>query len=63
MAKSAGFEDIDETNVDELLESYSCDLDNEDFLEMGNIIIDARQEPFFAEPIKQLSTKQMTEFF
>jgi hypothetical protein len=24
---------------------------------------DERQEPFFAKPIKQLSTKQMTQFF
>jgi hypothetical protein len=63
MAKSVGFEDVDETNVDELLESYLSELANEDLLEMENNMNDESQEPFFAEPIKQLSTKQMTGFF
>jgi hypothetical protein len=62
LAKSVGYEDVDETNVDELLESHSSELANED-LEMENNMKDESQEPFFAEPIKQLSTKQMTEFF
>jgi hypothetical protein len=30
---------------------------------MENNMNDASQEPYFAEPIKQLSTKQMTAFF
>jgi hypothetical protein len=36
---------------------------NGDLLEMENNMNDESQEPFFAEPIKQLSTKQMTAFF
>jgi hypothetical protein len=34
MAKSVRFEDVDETNVDELPESHSSELANEDLLEM-----------------------------
>jgi hypothetical protein len=49
--------------VDELLESHSSELANEDLLEMENNMNDESQEPFISEPIKQLSTKQMTEFF
>jgi hypothetical protein len=63
MAKSVGFEIVDETNVDELLESQSSELANEDLLEMENNMNDESQEPLFAEPIKQLSTKEMTESF
>jgi hypothetical protein len=58
MAKSVEFEDVDETNVEELLESHSSDLTNEDLLKMENNMNDESQEPFFAEPIKQLSTKR-----
>jgi hypothetical protein len=57
MAKSVGFEDVDETNMDELLESHSSEFANEDHLEMENNMNDESQEPFFSEPIKQLSTK------
>jgi hypothetical protein len=63
VARSVGFEDVDETNVDELLESHSSELANEDLLEIENNMNDESEEPFFAEPIKQHSTKQMTEFF
>jgi hypothetical protein len=63
MAKSIEFEDVDETNVDELIESHSSELANEDLLEMENNMNDESQEPFFVQPIKQLSAKQMTAFF
>jgi hypothetical protein len=50
--------------VDELLEYHSPELANEDLLKMGNNMNDDSQEPLiFAEPIKQLSTKQIIEFF
>jgi hypothetical protein len=49
--------------MDELLESYSSELANEDLLEMENSMNDESEEIFFAEPIKQHSTKQMTKFF
>jgi hypothetical protein len=62
MAKSVGVEDVDETNVDELLESQSSELANEDLLEMENNMNDEKSGALFAEPIKQLSTKQMTAF-
>jgi hypothetical protein len=52
MTESVGFEDVDETNVDELLESHSPELANEDFLGTENNMNDESQEPFFAEPIK-----------
>jgi hypothetical protein len=61
MVKPVGCEGVDETNVHELLESHSSELANED-LEIENNMNDG-QEPFFDEPIKQLSTKQITEFF
>jgi DNA-directed RNA polymerase specialized sigma24 family protein len=63
MAKSVGFEDVEETNLDELLESHSSELANEDLLQMKNNLNDESQEPIFATAIKQLSTKEMTEFF
>jgi hypothetical protein len=62
MAKSDGFDEVDETNVDELLESRSSTLANEDLLEMENNMNDENQKPSFAKSIKQLSTKQMTAF-
>jgi hypothetical protein len=62
MAKSIGFKHVNDTNVDELLESRSSELANKDLLEMENNVNDERQEPFFAEPIKQLSRKEITAF-
>jgi hypothetical protein len=58
MAKSVRFEDVDETNVDELLESHSSELANEDLNNMN----DDSLEPFLTECIKELSTKQITDF-
>jgi hypothetical protein len=63
MGKSVGSDDVDETSVDELLGSHSSVLNNKDLLEVENNMNDESQEPFFAESIKQLSTKQMTEVF
>jgi hypothetical protein len=54
MAKSVVFEDVDETNVVQLLESHSSGLANEDLLEMGNNMNDESQEPFIAELTKQI---------
>jgi hypothetical protein len=39
--------------VDDLLESHSSELTNEDLLEMENNVNDESQEPSFADPIKQ----------
>jgi hypothetical protein len=63
MAKSVDFEDVNETNVDDLLESHSSELANEERLEMENNMNYESQEPFFPEPIKQLQAIQMAEFF
>jgi hypothetical protein len=52
MARSV--EDADETNVDELLESHSSELANEDLTEMENNMNDESRELFLAESIKQL---------
>jgi DNA topoisomerase VI subunit B len=52
-----------ETNVDEMLESSPSELANEDLLELENNTNDDSHEPFLSEPIKQLSTKQITKFF
>jgi hypothetical protein len=38
--------------VDELLESHSSELANEDLLEMENKMDDESQKPFFTEPTK-----------
>ena len=36
MARSVGFEDVDQANVDELLQSHLSEITNEDLLEMKN---------------------------
>jgi hypothetical protein len=48
--QTVGFEDVDETNEDELLESRSSELANEDLLEMENNLNDESQEPFLLIP-------------
>jgi hypothetical protein len=49
-AKSVGFEDVDETNVDEPLDYHSSELANENLLELENNMNDESQEPFLLRP-------------
>jgi hypothetical protein len=48
MAKCFGFESVDETDMDELLESHSSELANEDLLEMENNM--KVRSPFLLSP-------------
>jgi hypothetical protein len=63
MARSVGFEDVDQANVDELLKSHLSELTNEDLLEMENDRENDKEGELSVEPIKHLSTAQLTEFF
>ena len=59
MARSVGFEDVDEANVDELLQSRSEEPTTEDFLALEKEIDGEEEDPQIAELIKQFSTRQM----
>jgi hypothetical protein len=49
--------------VDELLQSHLSELTNEDLLEMENDRENDKEGKLSFEPIKHLSTAQLTEFF
>ena len=61
MARSVGFEDVDQANVDELLQSHLSEITNEDLLEMENDRENDKEGELSVEPIKHLSTAQLTE--
>ena len=63
MARSVGLEDVDQANVDELLQSHLSEITNEDLLEMENDRENDKEGELSVEPIKHLSTAQLTEFF
>jgi hypothetical protein len=63
MARAVGFEDVEQANVDELLQSHLSELTNEDLLEMENDRENDKEGELNVEPIKHHSTAQLMEFF
>jgi hypothetical protein len=61
MARSLGFEEVDEANVKELLQSNTEELSNEGLLEKEQS--DEDDESSDVVPIKHLTSKQLVEFF
>ena len=60
---SLTWQDVDQANVDELLQSHLSEITNEDLLEMENDRENDKEGEFSVEPIKHLSTAKLTEFF
>jgi hypothetical protein len=67
MARSVGFEDVDQANVDELLQSHLSELTNEDLLEMENDRENDKEGELIVEPVKHRQKCQSfqgdSEFF
>jgi glutamate synthase domain-containing protein 3 len=63
MARSLGFEEVDEANVKELLQSHMEELSSEDLLELEKELSDEDDESSDVMPVKHLTTKQLVEFF
>jgi hypothetical protein len=63
MARSLGFEEVDEANVKELLQSHMEELSSEDLLELENELSNEDDESSDVVPVKHLTTKQLVEFF
>jgi hypothetical protein len=63
MAMSLGYEEVDEANVKELLQSHVEELSNEDLLALEKELSDEDDESSDVVPVKHLTTKQLVEFF
>jgi NH3-dependent NAD+ synthetase len=63
MARSLGFEEVDEANVKEFLQSHMEELSNEDLLKLEKELSDEDDEFSDVVPVKHLTTNQLVEFF
>jgi hypothetical protein len=63
MARSLGFEEVNEANVKELLQYHMEELSNEDLLELEKEQSDENDESSDVVPVKHLTTKQLVELF
>jgi hypothetical protein len=63
MARSLGFEEAEEANVKELLQSHTEELSTEDLLELKKELSNEDYESSDVVPVKCLTTKQLVEFF
>jgi hypothetical protein len=61
LARTVGFEDVDEANVEELLQSHMEGHSNANILELEKELNDDDNESPYVKPVKHLSTKQLTE--
>jgi hypothetical protein len=62
MVKTVGFEDADQVNVEELFQSHTEALSNENLLELKNELNNEDGESSDVKLVKHLSTKQLTDF-
>lgn len=63
MARTVGFEDVNEASVEELFQSHMEDHINVNILELKKEVNDEDEESSIVKPVKYLWTKQITTFF